>query len=215
MAYTENVREQYIALGKFIAAFERMVDLVRTSCIGLLEPNLNDQKLVEVIFHHQVLTAQPLFDILRALIFTTINDRAYIEKHSVTEKEQNDINGVLTTIASSYMDLLKKRNNLLHATWQFGHPIDPFADPINFKVSKRTVTKTGLSRVLLPNDVKGLDQLRIRCEATTSWIWELFRCLPHTVGKRRVHDSFKFVNGRWERTWPSRSTLPRVFPEQQ
>ena len=67
-AYQKNTKEQYETLGRFVEAFEMMVDEVRTCCMMLMGPNPFDDRLPLIAFHHGAMTAKPLFDIMRAMI---------------------------------------------------------------------------------------------------------------------------------------------------
>src|ERR1700730_4099177 len=65
--YEKNTKEQYEALGRFVEAFEAMVNEVRESTIALIERDGKHRRLIEIVLHHQVLTAKPLYEIFRAV----------------------------------------------------------------------------------------------------------------------------------------------------
>jgi hypothetical protein len=65
----KNTKEQYEELGRFVVAFEDVVNDVRELCIFVFAGfNSSQQTFVSVAFHHRVLTAQPLFEIMQTLI---------------------------------------------------------------------------------------------------------------------------------------------------
>src|SRR5258707_5279501 len=75
-AYEKNTRAQYEALGLFVESFEMMVNEVREICIERLCSGLGGserERLTEIPFHHQAMTAKPLFDIMRAIIAEIVN----------------------------------------------------------------------------------------------------------------------------------------------
>ena len=93
-AYAKNTKEQYEALGRFVEAFELMVDEIRGICgdcvsmtVGAIKPVKPDDKsweewikeegdrrhLISIPFHHQGMTAKPLFDIMRAIVAEIVN----------------------------------------------------------------------------------------------------------------------------------------------
>jgi hypothetical protein len=74
-AYNKNTQEQYEALGRFVVAFEAMVNEVRDCSINLLLTEDEVSALVDIAFHHPVLTAKPLFEIFRALIVEFLSVR--------------------------------------------------------------------------------------------------------------------------------------------
>jgi hypothetical protein len=66
-------RDQYEALGRFVEAFEAMVAETRETCINLLARSGRHRDLIEIAFHHNVLTAKPVYEIMRAIIAELVN----------------------------------------------------------------------------------------------------------------------------------------------
>jgi hypothetical protein len=212
-AYTRNVKEQYEALGRFIEAFELMVNGVREGCIALLGGHRHHN---EIIFHHKVMTAQPLFEIYRAIFSQQLAQGYYPEhlgrgyrpaKREWSAGESEKMRGVMNAISAEYDALASKRNALLHATWDIGTATqnDPLAT--EFVATKMSVTKMGLAAVDMPKQAKELRHLARRCEETREWIMTLRSCLPRSKASFTVDKCFAFKDGRWERVWPSRGTL--------
>ena len=139
--YEENTKEQYEALGRFVEAFEAMVNEVRESTIALIERDGKHRRQIEIVLHHQVLTAKPLYEIFRAVVVEVVDDAISLKKAKagrvfdrdpplvvdLMEKalqfasaDRDVFLGVMSTIADEYNTLVNKRNNLLHATWFIG-----------------------------------------------------------------------------------------------
>jgi hypothetical protein len=103
--YQRNTKEQSEALGRFVEAFERMVDEARSLSRSILLdgvtgqtadrdtayrcPDINHSlELVAIPLHHQTLTAKPIFDIFRALFISTINHSDYQSRSEFFVKRQ-------------------------------------------------------------------------------------------------------------------------------
>jgi hypothetical protein len=57
-AWKNNTAEQYAMLGRFVEAFELMVNEVRELCLFLAARDGRNAILVQTILHHQVFTAK-------------------------------------------------------------------------------------------------------------------------------------------------------------
>jgi hypothetical protein len=95
-AYQKNTKEQYEMLGRFVEAFELMVNEVREICIFLAARDVRNAALVETILHHQALSAKPLIDILRALVAEVLNDT--FREHENRANGVKDIEGPLLSV---------------------------------------------------------------------------------------------------------------------
>jgi hypothetical protein len=183
--YEKNVKEQYETLGRFVCAFEEMVN--------------------QVIFNHQSLTAKPLFDIMRVMIAERLKET------DADEKQRATFSGVLAQLVTEYTDLANKRNNLLHGTWFIGYQTTEDENSENFIVLKYTGTKHGLGQQDLPQSVTELRDLISRCELARNWISVLRQCVPKS-GHLRIEDCFKNNGKAWAlrpgRKWSSPETPP-------
>jgi hypothetical protein len=226
MTETENPKA-YDALGRFVEAFEQMVNDVRKICVSTImkaatlrgmwqeENSLSAplEDLLYVIFYHQGLTAKPLFEMLRAMIAQMVLPH-YVNPHN---EDKDTFIGVLTNISKEYLDLSEMRNNLLHGTWFIED--NPTAD--KFLLRKFTASKHGLIAVEgLPKNIIELTNLRHRCNETRKWINALEKCLveggnifePDTL---RIGHLFEQRVAGKDREWvlinPSgeRTTLPQ------
>lgn len=191
-AYDKNRKEQYAALGRFVEAFEALVNEVRDCCLEIIAASGSAKLgLVEIAFHHQAMTAKPLFDILQAMMAEVIKDPnapEYVDREAFSQ--------VLKQINKEYSDLASTRNNLLHGTWYIGYssPDDPNSE--KFQIRKFGTTKQGLKRLELPEGAAELDALTNRCEATRDWLSVLCACLGDDNAKFSVRERFYNPNGR-------------------
>jgi len=191
-AYDINRKEQYAALGRFVEAFEALVNEARDGCIEIIIGN-DDTKayLAEIAFHHQAMTAKPLFEILQAMIAEIIKDPSAPEF-----AEREAFGQVLKQINKEYMDLANKRNNLLHGTWFIGYtsPDDP--DSKTFQIRKFTTSQDGLKKLELPTEAAELDALTVRCIAARDWLSLLCACLGGSKALFSIRERFYHSDGR-------------------
>jgi hypothetical protein len=200
-AYQKNTKEAYEALGRFVEAFEMMVDSVRSICIALLGPNLHSNALPDIVLHHQAMSAKPLFDILRAMIAEIVKEHLKDDEH-----ERNTFAAVLAHIAKAYSDLTNMRNNLLHGTWFIGSASVDDEDAAEFYVKKHTATKEGLGTLELPRKPEELAALTDECVIVRDWIRAVESCLP-VMGDWKIKHRFK-QNPTWDlRPMPEFVTL--------
>jgi hypothetical protein len=226
--YQKNTKEQYESLGRFVEAFEAMVNEVRESIITLLERDYRRRRLIEIVLHNQVFSAKPLYEVFRAVVIEIVDDAIKIQKVRKEGKggsidrplfvdalgeplafkpEDRDVFlGVMSTIAKEYGSLFETRNGLLHGTWFIGYPSE---DPSSseFLVLKYKTNKEGLSPVALPKNAEELRELTKRCEATREWIAWLRSCLG---GPKLIAEWFVKKSGKWFLTRPygEWTTLP-------
>jgi hypothetical protein len=206
-ALDKNIREQYEALGRFVVAFESMVEQTREVSIVVLKRSYEHSRRVEVVFHNAALTAKPLFEIMRALVSEYLKQPTTI----VSNKDRDAFSGILAEIAAHYFDLVNYRNNLLHGTWYVGYVSadDPNAD--NFILKKLKTTKSGLTREQdLPKQASELLQLRDKCDKVANWISFVGGCLPTEENAFSISETFRYAGGRWQLTF--RSAPPETLP---
>jgi hypothetical protein len=206
-AHKTNTTAQYEALGRFVEAFELMVDETRRVSIKIIKRDDQHEKLVEVIFHADSMTARPLFDIMKALIVEWVK-QPFLK---VKQSDRDNISGILKEIATNYTDLANTRNMLLHGTWGIGtyNLDDPKFETFNLK--KYRLTKAGLEKAgKIPNNAAGLLALRDRCDKVRWWIKFVGLCLPPTRDRTLLAKTFKFEDGQWRLTGggPQLETLP-------
>lgn len=192
-AYWRNVKEQYEVLGRFIEAFELMVSEVRNICIMLLAHDGNNGDLLAIAFHHQALTAKPLFDIMRAIISVLVaksSHRAY--------PHRDFYRNLLGDLQRQYDYLVNMRNNLLHGTWFIGigrSGLDP--DHIEFHLEKYATTKDGLKMLELPRTAKELKEFIKLCDETLAWIENIGTSLDPIMNVE-IKELFAYRDGKWQ-----------------
>jgi hypothetical protein len=195
--YQRNVKEQYEELGRFVEAFELLVRQVRVTCLALTatdEDHPLQEKLLQVAFHHQALTAKPLFEIMRAMIAEIVNlptHRSYSDREFYRD--------LLGHVQKQYDHLANTRNNLLHGTWFIGGI--SFANPESetFYLQKYTASKRGLTELPLPRTAKELRELSERCGDLLAWLENIELSLDR-VRTVKIKDLFNHQDGVWKLT---------------
>jgi hypothetical protein len=173
----KNTKEQYEELGRFVVAFEDMVNDVRELCIFILARfNLSQQTFVSVAFHHRVLTAQPLFEIMQTLIAEVAKDKDARTRYKIDDESAKIINGVIAAISGVYNKLASIRNNLLHGTWYIGFTGPEDLEAKQFYIRKLVTRATGLSAHELPKTAAELRDLTKRCEKVRYWMLSITSC---------------------------------------
>src|SRR5579859_415573 len=235
-AFRKNTSEQYAALGRFVEAFELMVNEVRECSIDLVAHNEKNRDLVSVAFHHHALSAMPLMEIFRAVGANMVGltpigitddfaseEPPFIDSSDIADPDdprlkfsaadRDAFKAIMKRIFAEYKDLSETRNALLHGTWfvGYGSRADPNAN--TFYVHKLQTTKIGLTRVEgLPKSAPELITLAERCDDTRTWIGFLESCVSALVPfkDRFVQergDWFLVIGGRHE-PLPRKSTKP-------
>lgn len=194
-AYEKNIKKQYETLGRFVEAFELMVAVVRGICIDLLHQDGRDgdhDYLLPIAFHHQVMTAKPLFEIMRATIADKLKNA-----HHRWHADRDFYREVLTFVQNDYNDLVNKRNNLLHATWIIGGRSGRDPDASRFYLSKYTTTEHGLEMLDLPKTAAELEMLTEKCDQTRIWLENIGASMDSIRTKVKITDLFKRDESGW------------------
>jgi hypothetical protein len=146
-----------------------------------------------IVFHHQALTAKPLFEIMRAIISVLVaksSHRAY--------PHRDFYRNLLGDLQRQYDYLVNMRNNLLHGTWYIGigrSGLDP--DHVEFDLLKYTTTKDGLARLKLPKTAKELRGLTKACEDTLAWIENIGGSVD-PIRTVEIKELFAYGDGKWQ-----------------
>jgi hypothetical protein len=205
--YAKNTKEQYEALSHFVEAFELMVNEVREICIERVCSGTGSSErmqLVEISFHHQSMTAKPLFDIMRAIIAEIVNAETspyYVERTMFKD--------MLSHIEKEYSALYWKRNDLLHGTWLIGYVGYDDPDASWFDVRKYRTTADGLKRATeLPKSAAELSTLTTRCDDTRTWLGHVDFCLQD---KTSITEYFKREGKEWK-FFPTLGSVGTTLP---
>lgn len=201
-----NQKEQFEALGRFVQSFEDMVDQARTICMDIfssLSGSLTHESLhrilLHIIFHHQSITAKPIFEIMRAMIGQILSNGEYRSEHDIDDEARDVFFGVLTSINKRYSELVAMRNDLLHATWSIGIRLDDNSDSSEFHIYKPKSNKHGFTgfRDNLPRTAAQLLELSRQCENVTNSMDVLYECLPMNANLN-IKECFRRDGKEWE-----------------
>lgn len=196
--YARTTLEQFAALGRFVQEFEELVTSVRSNCLWLLPVRtIDDQPLLNVLLHHPVMTAMPLFDCMRALYGALLEQSGDL----IDPEEALAVRSILRQSTSSMQKLAGRRNSLLHGYWLIGrHASNDDIDSVN--VIKGKISADGLLYDWPVTSVKDLDVLRLQCAELRDILIQLggaFRWEKLTGRKgTRVRSAFKLADGRWQ-----------------
>jgi hypothetical protein len=185
-----NTTEQYAALGRFVEAFELMVNEVREICIERICAGIGSserERLIEISFHNQSMTAKPLFDIMRAIIAEIVSVST-----SPHYADRGTFKKVLSCIETEYSHLYNKRNELLHGTWMVGYVSSDDPGAKEFVVRKYKTTADGLAVARMPKNSTDLLDLVTRCDDTRTWLGYIDFCLQDKIS---INDFFKQERG--------------------
>lgn len=191
--YTKNTREQYETLGRFVEAFELMVNEAREICIERICAGIGSserEQLIEIPFHHQAMTAKPLYDIMRAIIVEIVN-----KPTSSHNADAAKFKSLLGHIAGEYDHLSSKRNELVHGTWFIGFVSHDDPDAKEFFIRKYKTSADGLvSAKELPKNASELLALRDRCDVLRTWLGHVDFCLQNATS---LGEFFKCDDKTW------------------
>lgn len=191
-AHEASERAQFEAIGRFVQAFEGTVEVCRRLLSIMIPTDGASQAKLNLVLHHQALSAWPLFELARNVSIMHVTQRA-------PEEQATALNSIFAQAASDFEKLVDVRNSLLHGTWRIGwrSPIDEPSDRLSVYKFKPTRGELRPS-ASLPGSVGDL----------LSWVEksnELSRALEYILavlimpGGPRVVENFRKVDGRWSR----------------
>lgn len=165
--------ENFALIGRYVQAFEQMVDTVRNGCVMFLSPTAFHERFAKVVLNHQVMTAWPLFGILRSLIWEGLkaNPNLSEEIQHKMNAERETMRSILKQIDAEYQDALKFRNDILHSTWRIGWtPNLEFDDFSMIEVEKLKATNEGLKILRVVQNKKEIEEQILICEGLLEMI---------------------------------------------
>jgi hypothetical protein len=214
-AYLRNTKGQYEALGRFVEAFEAMVESAKTNCIAIQSGDADrfQTRLIATPLHHPNLNAKTIFEIFRSVVAYAASDENFRATHGLDEEDASIVFDALRTISGEYEKLASKRNNLLHGTWYIGYRGSDDPDSTEFQVNQFKLDSSGVSTVLdLPKDASGLLNLSKRCEAVRQWIEVLSSCVLRSRDDMdttlTIKSCFRISEKQLMLIWPSLTKLP-------
>lgn len=175
--YLAQTTEQYASLGRFVQAFEQMVDAARAGCVHLFPvsgPFQVQQRMLHLLLSSPGMTAKPVFDALKAFLGELMSEMG----DAIPADERKVIGDVLSYIDGEVQHLMQARNALLHGTWYIGWANEADQDFSEFLVHKWKASSRGLESHDLPKTAMELDALSARCDALTELVrrvWVAFR----------------------------------------
>jgi hypothetical protein len=167
--WEQQTADNFVALGRYVQAFEHLVGRARSGCSTLL----GGTEFAQIVLGHQALTAKPMFDILRAMMITAI--RSNIARF--TPSDVKTANSCLRYLSQSVQDVISDRNTLVHGTWYIGWNGRSERDFREISMYKTKVTGDGVRLDMPVKSVQELDQLREKCETTRTLLGKLIDCI--------------------------------------
>jgi hypothetical protein len=194
--YKAQTAEQFEAIGRFVQAFELMVDATRMASYSILsQGDPKRGQLVNVVLFHQSMTAKPHFDIMRGLYGVLIQ-----EYPTLLQDDKETINAVLKFCANEHEKLTNLRNDLLHGTWHIGWASPDQQDFSEMLVHKAKVWTSGYKFADLPKTAAELFALAKRCDDLTTLLYRLYGAvLPVVMSGQpsRVRFNVRKADDRW------------------
>ena len=158
--YEAQTREQFEALGRFVQAFELMVFAIRSGIEGRLQQeSQNMVYFTRMIFHHRALTAGPLWELFRGIVFTDVS-----ELRPVSPSDSGAFHDALSKIGKQIEALIKSRNSILHGTPFIGWASAEQEDFSELTIVKWGVSSKGWKETVTPKSVNDLGILVDRCK---------------------------------------------------
>lgn len=162
--FEAQTRKQFEALGRFVQAFEHMVFAVRSSIESRLQQESPDMVyFTRMIFHHRALTAWPLWEIFRGMVYTDVSELRLISPPDI-----DIFHSALTKIGHEVEALVSARNNVLHGTPFIGWTSSQQTDFEQMDIFKWGVSAKGWSELKTPKSAADLTKLVARCQGAGS-----------------------------------------------
>lgn len=194
--YLRQTTEQFAELGRFVQAFELMVNVARRGCIAFTS-TLKNQELLLRAFHHKALTALPIFDIYRAMVTFIVTEG----DQSPDAAEAKITLEILAQMSTRYGGIVSDRNRLLHATWLIGWHSSSDTDFSELNLASFKWDTKGKPEPGPVENTAELAALAEQCEEVEHLLQSLTTCI--VMGPEGAHVQANFVRnekGRWATT---------------
>jgi hypothetical protein len=183
LRFEAQTREQFEALGRFVQGFEHVVYAIRTGLENRLQQEgANMVYFTRMLFHHRALTAWPLWEMLRSVIYTDAS-----ELRAVVPSDADEFHRALTKIGKEVEALIDARNNILHGTPFIGWASAEQEDFTEMEIMKWGVSAKGWKQTATPKSAADLMALVARCERAANAIRRI------TVASAMRDDRSKWV----------------------
>jgi hypothetical protein len=126
---------------------------------------VKQQQLMNVVFHHNCMTASNLFAIYRALVGQIVND----PDAAIDQQEAETIEGVLRYFSKAFQDATNMRNDYIHGTWFIGHGNQDADDWSQIAFMRGKATTEGLQFLSGPKDATAVDTATAECKRLTDY----------------------------------------------
>lgn len=186
-----QIQESHAAIGEFVEAFELLVTHLRSGCGEFIPVR---QELLDIILHHDAMTAKPLFDIWRALASVT---RSLWSAGTPTKEDDSDkqmMNAVMKYIAKEFDTAMSNRNMLLHGTWFIGWASATDEDFSHIDLLKAKVKATGLHHLETPKTKEEITTMTQQIRALRPLIVEASFTVKRNA---RFRDRFVQNGDKW------------------
>lgn len=160
-SFKAETEEQFAALGRFVQAFEHVINSMRMTIANRLQTA--SPELVEMsvfLLNHDGMTAWPVWQVYRSMVSSLVpKDDPSNKSDTVTFTK------VLRKIAAEFEELIKLRNSIVHGTPMIGWTTADKTRPEKMRIHKWKVGATGFSAAKLPESASELLQVVKRCRA--------------------------------------------------
>lgn len=180
---------QYAAFGRFVVAFEHMVEAARRGAEGRLTAGNSSlhQRLVHIVLNHSALSAIPLMELFRSLCAEIFKEPSYGWK----PEESKPLLSALKQAASDYEKLARTRNIIVHGTWFF-YSSEPGNNEM--KVGKYKATARGFAAEDGPTSADELLALARECGEVARLITAIDYAILGPFGRG---GTIRQEGGRW------------------
>lgn len=187
--FDRQSKQSFEYLGRFVQHFEQMVHAIRGGCLFFLSKNAAQQRLVNIVLHHHVMSANALWDIYRGLITEATNIVPLPDP--VAQKALMEI---LSQTASEFQDLMSARNSILHGTPFIGWAGSGDEDFSSISISKFKISGKGFVTAETPTSVEEFKKLNDRCDRLQDTVLRLTILLQF---QGNILANFTKVDGKW------------------
>ena len=173
-----------------------MVELFRFN-ISILMSGISQksQRLLNIMLHHQALTAWPLFEITRGMAAEIVLD----DSNSIEAIDKTAAQAIFTQMASDVQVLVQKRNHFLHGTWFIGWASPEDQDFSKIQLVKYKTTKDGFASETPPADVSEIQRYTDMCKGVGQLSFAVVVAITLAGGK--VAKNFeKDSSGKWRKS---------------
>ena len=166
LRYESQTKEQFEALGRFVQSFEQMVSAIRHGLEMRLQcESSNMYYFTRMIFHHRALTAQPLWELYRGVVYIDVSEIRPTDQSDVTK-----FHSTLQVIGKEVISLIEQRNNIIHGTPYIGWASESQDEFSDLSIHKIGVSTKGHKMYVTPKSAQDIFQLVARCERAISAI---------------------------------------------